>query len=222
MIPKTIHYFWDGPLPNYSYQHSWKIHCPDYEIKHWNCNNLPFDVDKYKNLKTIIDAKKYSILSDFVRHWALLMYGGFYLDCDVELFQSLDSLRGYKSFTCIEGEPIAGNSAVCGAEPGHFFQAIALDDFFEFDFKKLLAGEYSNIYPPEILVSPCLVTKIIKEYKQGKNLDHTDLSEIKHYSDGFVTLPKQYFYPYNWNETFTPDCIKPETIGIHWWKKSWA
>jgi hypothetical protein len=34
--------------------------------------------------------------------------------------------------------------------------------------------------------------------------------------------PKQYFYPYGWNEEFHEDCITQDTYCIHLWEKSWA
>jgi len=220
MIQKTIHYFWDGKESEYDYKQSWIKHCPDYIIKHWNIGSLP--IKKYPKLQILIDNKKYSMLSDFIRHYALFSYGGFYLDTDVELVKSLDSLRNIRSFTCIEGYPIAGNSAVCGAEKGHSFQKLALQKFFEFDFNEILSGNSPINKAPEIIVSPHMISSIIQEYK-GSELNDNDLNCIVTYPNksDFTTLPKQYFYPYNWNEQYSDNCIKDETIGIHWWKKSW-
>ncbi|MCG8753163.1 hypothetical protein G1K86_13265, partial [Tenacibaculum finnmarkense] len=37
-----------------------------------------------------------------------------------------------------------------------------------------------------------------------------------------LVLDKKYFYPFYINEKFTKECIKPETICIHWWEDSWG
>lgn len=43
MIPKKIHYIWlsNDPLPPLQKLciESWKRHCPDYEIVHWDMEN---------------------------------------------------------------------------------------------------------------------------------------------------------------------------------------
>lgn len=31
-----------------------------------------------------------------------------------------------------------------------------------------------------------------------------------------------YFYPYSYNEEYTPNCIGENTYSIHWWSKSWG
>ena len=40
-------------------------------------------------------------------------------------------------------------------------------------------------------------------------------------SSGLYTLPKEYFFPFNWTEKFTKNCITQNTRGIHWWKRGW-
>jgi len=64
---------------------------------------------------------------------------------------------------------------------------------------------------------------MLKDYvesKKGSALDDSDLYEVKKYG-GLTTLPKEYFYPYNWNEQYSPSVITDKTMGIHWWKHSW-
>lgn len=208
---KKIHYFLEGTQP-YDYRESWKVSCPDYEIIHWNADNMPYR--EYPFLHYIRDSKKWSVMSDFLRHWAVYEFGGFYLDTDVELIKSLDSLIDEISFLCIEGHPISGNSAVSGGHPGAYFQFLCLKEICSLDMPYFLKNTFA-----EIEISPKLVTRIIKQHK-GSDLDESDLNEIKDYGS-FKTLPKKYFYPFNWNENFEERCITPETIGIHWWKHSW-
>lgn len=210
-----IHYFLDGNIIN-PYLNNWKEKCPNYEIIHWHSGNLP--ISDYPFLSKIIEHKKWSILSDFIRHWAVYTFGGYYLDIDVELIKPLDSLHKYPSFVCIEGYPIAANAAVSGGKIGAWLQKKCLDRLCEINYDDLLSGKIDAI--PELYVSPQLVTNVIELYN-GRELDAGDLNEIKEYSR-FATLPKQYFYPFNYNEIYTAECIKPETIGVHWWHKSWG
>lgn len=210
-MPKIIHYFLEGQQP-YDYRESWKVCCPDYDIVHWHAGNMPYD--EYPFLHIIKDAKKWSVMSDFLRHWAVKEFGGFYLDTDVELIRPLDPLLDVSSFLCIEGHPVSGNAAVSGGTPGAYFQSIALGEICKLDMVYFL-----KTFLAEIEISPRLVSRIIKEHK-GSDLDESDLEQIKDYGN-FITLPKKYFYPYNWNERFEESCITEDTLGIHWWKHSW-
>lgn len=208
---KTIHYFLEGEQP-YDYRESWKVCCPDYNIVHWHAGNMPYE--EYPFLHHIRDSKKWSVMSDFLRHWAVNKFGGFYLDTDVELIRSLDPLLEESSFLCIEGHPISGNAAVSGGHIGAYFQGLCLQEICSLDMPYFLKNTFA-----EIEISPRLVTRIIVKHK-GFELDESDLNEVKDYKN-FKTLPKKYFYPYNWNERFEESCITEDTIGIHWWKHSW-
>jgi hypothetical protein len=212
---RNIHYFAEG-IEN-GFLDNWKSMCPNYGIILWNKANIP--VEKYPFLNLLIEHKKWSVISDFVRHWAVYEFGGIYMDIDVELIKPLDGLLEIESFTCIEGRPVFANSAVSGGHKGALLQKMCLDKFCQIDFEGLLSGRVKVDWAIEVYVSPCLVSEVVASVK-GKPLDDSDLFHMKHY-EGFVTLPKEYFYPYNWNEVFTDNCITENTIGIHRWHKSW-
>lgn len=104
MIPKKIHYCWFGgnPLPESVRQYiaSWKKFCPDYEIVEWNeCN---FNVECNAYVKEAYQAQKWAFVSDVARLYALTNYGGIYLDTDVEIIRSLDSLLQYPAVVGFE------------------------------------------------------------------------------------------------------------------------
>lgn len=204
-----IHYFLEGDT-GYSFFESWEKNASDF--KKWDSTNLPYD--KYPILNKYRDQKKWSILSDFVRRWAILEYGGIYLDWDVELLKPIDHFYSYESFVCIEGPPAFGNMAVSGGKAGNKHHKRFLEMYFD-----VIDGIRNYSVRMEVACSPWVVSDYLTELK-GSQLDNSDLEEMKQY-DGLVTLPKSYFYPYNWNETFTPECIKENTYGIHWWKKGW-
>lgn len=118
MIPKIIHYCWFGRNPKpqkvLEYIETWKKFCPNYEIKEWNEDN--FDVNMMPYTSEAYKMKKYAFVSDVCRMYALKMYGGIYLDTDVEMRKSFDSLLSLHSFLGKE-MPFKLSTAVIGAEP---------------------------------------------------------------------------------------------------------
>jgi mannosyltransferase OCH1-like enzyme len=207
-----IHYFLDGDV-GYDYRSSWMLHMPGVELVHWNCRNIP--LDEYPELIKFVDEKKYSVLSDFVRRWAVYKHGGIYLDFDVELVRPIDQLFELYSFVCIEGLPIYANAAVTGGVSGNKHHLAMLDDYLD-----VIRGNKGVSTSIEIEVGPKSATDYVTKIK-GEPLDQKDLINVNRY-DGLITLPKRYFYPFNWNESFSPDCVTQDTLGIHWWKKGWG
>ena len=104
MIPKTIHYCWFGgaPLPPLAKKclKSWRKYCPDYKIKRWDESN--FDINICRYVKEAYETKKYAFVTDFVRLWALVKFGGIYMDTDVEVLKSLDPILQYKAVSGFE------------------------------------------------------------------------------------------------------------------------
>lgn len=105
MIPKIIHYCWFGgnPLPPLVQKciKSWKKYCPDYEIVRWDESN--FDISGSPlYVKQAYDKKKWAFVSDYVRLWALVNYGGVYMDTDVEVIQPIDRFLRESAFSGFE------------------------------------------------------------------------------------------------------------------------
>ena len=73
MIPKIIHFVWLGggkyPPPVQDCIDSWKRILPDYTIKRWDETN--FDIDSVPWVKEAIQMRKWSLASDYIRHFAL-------------------------------------------------------------------------------------------------------------------------------------------------------
>lgn len=118
MIPKVIHYCWFGRGEKSQeilhYIETWKQCLPDYEINEWNESN--FDVNQYQYTKEAYAVKAYAFVSDVARLSILHKYGGIYLDTDVEVLKSFDSLLSNKSFLGFEADSQIG-SGIIGAEP---------------------------------------------------------------------------------------------------------
>lgn len=94
MIPKIIHYCWlsDDPIPQkfIKYMESWKKYLPDYEFISWDTTR--FDINSVPWVKQAFEAKKYAFAADYIRLYAIHKMGGIYLDMDVEVVKSFDSL----------------------------------------------------------------------------------------------------------------------------------
>ena len=105
MIPKIIHYCWlsNDPIPEdlQKCMESWKKYLPDYEFMLWNFDRFPKSQSKW--VSDAFDNKKYAFAADYIRIYALYLYGGFYLDMDVEVvkpfepFLNLNTMLGYEN-----------------------------------------------------------------------------------------------------------------------------
>lgn len=107
MIPKKIHYVWLGKgrqSPSViRCIDSWQRVMPEYEIRKWDENS--FDIDSVPWVKESIKAKKWSLASDYIRHYALYHEGGIYMDTDVLVYKPFDDFLENNFFSSIEYHP---------------------------------------------------------------------------------------------------------------------
>ncbi len=129
MIPKIIHYCWfgRGELPEKAQEciESWKKYLPDYELKLWNEDNV--DLDEADYIRDAYKHKHYSFVSDFVRMKVMALYGGIYLDVDMELKKSLDPFLNYA--VCLGTDDTGTIETVMMAEPGHPLMKAAFESY---------------------------------------------------------------------------------------------
>lgn len=203
MIPKVIHYCWfgRGEKPKLAQKciASWKKFCPDYEIIEWSEDN--FDVNRNGYTRMCYEQKKYAFLSDYARLLAVAEHGGVYLDTDVELLHSLDSLLSHPAYFGFEDAEHVNTGVGFGAEPGN---PAVLAMLAEYD--GLLSGSKG------VTGCPILNTSALKKLGLCLNGEKQDLGIA-------VVYPADYFNPYDdptgrLNQT-------ANTISIHWYAKSW-
>lgn len=209
-IPKVIHYFWFGNNPKPKIVKkciaSWKKVCPDYEIKEWNESN--FDVNICDYTREAYEAKMWGFVSDYARLWVIYRYGGFYLDTDVELIRSLDTLRQNKTFFASEdNEHISTGLGFGSIKETPVIKAMC-EDYEKMHFKRPDGTLRSDIPCPQIQ------TKTIKRVLKGFVMSNKVLK-----IDDIVFYPKEYFSPFD-NNSRTLKKTK-NTYGIHWYTALW-
>ena len=106
MIPKLIHYCWFGrgqmPAKALYCIDTWKKYLPDYQLKQWNEDT--FDLNSVLYAQQAHQARKFAFVTDYVRLYALFTEGGVYMDTDVEVLKSLDTLLSLPGFSGFESD----------------------------------------------------------------------------------------------------------------------
>lgn len=106
MIPKIIHYSWisgeEFPEKMKKCIESWKKYMPDYQFVNWNKEKWEEEGIDAVWLNEAYSQRKYAFCADFLRVYAVHKYGGFYLDCDVEVFKSFNELCKLKYYISLE------------------------------------------------------------------------------------------------------------------------
>lgn len=194
MIPKIIHLCWlsRDPYPPLIVKclESWRQKLPDYIIKLWDTDAI--DINSNIWLKQSFSIKKYAFAADYIRFYALYNYGGIYLDADVEVLKSFDTLLNHEYFL---GEEASGDieAAVMGAEKGLKWVKECLDYYNNRPFIKE-DGNY------DMRPLPLLINTKIQKY----NLS---------------VMPYYYFSPKDYN--IGKIDINEETYCIHHFDGKW-
>lgn len=206
MIPKIIHYCWFGgekPRRIERCIKRWKTILPDYKIIEWNQNN--FDINEFQYTSDAYRAKKFAFVSDVARAKALMEYGGIYLDTDVKVFKTFDSILKHRCvFGFEEGNYVA--TSFMAAESNHPVM------------KKLYDGyRLSSFYDAKGEIIPgtnvTKLTCILNEYGLRRDNSFQIL-------DKDITIyPQEYFSPYDYTNCIHR--ITNNTICEHLFYVSW-
>jgi len=205
VIPKRIFTTWisDKPMPAKfePMLATWRSIMPDYEIVVLGLDNISHN----PWIDAALAMGNNVLASNYARCQAVYEQGGFYFDVDVEAIQSFDELRHDECFVGSEEDKWLG-CAVFGAEKGHPFLAecMAYMDTFPLDHPQV-----------ENETGPRMFTELLRR----RGWQH-QLTKPTWFEDVRV-YPRTYFYPYLYTETFTPECIGPDTYAVHHWAHSW-
>lgn len=207
MIPPVIHYCWFGrkPLPLEARKciRSWKRVCPDYEIRCWNESN--FDVSMHSFMKSAYESKAWAFVSDYARLKIIYDNGGIYLDTDVELIKSVDTLRTYQCYLGIQQ-----HENLCATGLG--FGAVKSNVVI-----KLMLEQYDGL-----VYADRIKKEIACPYLNNRVLDKLGycFSEKPTEIDGTLILPSRYLDPIApGKDTRILQC--EDTYSIHHYSASW-
>lgn len=207
-IPKIIHYCWFGgkekPESVIKCIESWKKYCPDYKIKEWNESNLDVSSNLYS--KQAYDAKAWGFVPDYFRLWIIYNDGGIYLDTDVQIIRSFDSLLEEKGFCGFEDDEHINFGLGFGAEAGNNLIAEQMQVYEKLSF---INEDGSLNRTP----SPVYISAIMKRLGFKKNDGKIQCI------DGFVCYPPEYFCP----RSFQTGILKltKNSYSIHQFDASW-
>ena len=207
MIPKIIHYCWFGrnPKPKLAKKciKSWKKYCPGYEIIEWNEDNFDiFAAPLY--VRQAYEAKKWAFVTDYVRLWAMVKFGGVYMDTDVEVIKPLDPFLQHKAFSGFENDTQI-QTGIMACEKGFplFEEFLHFYDNASFIHLDGSINETTNVV---IMTDICL--------RHGLQQNGT-----YQLVEGLALYPKAYFCPIEYS---SGKLVKTNnTTTIHWFSGSW-
>lgn len=200
MIPKKIHFIWLGGKPKSKLTevciNSWKRNLPDYEIIEWNENNLNIEELCLNNrfLLECYKLKLWAFVSDYLRLWILYNQGGIYLDTDVEVLRSFDSLLNNSVFMGYEIDQFIGTATIGAAPKSQLIKRLL--DFYEKD-----------IWDVDFVNNP-----IIFKYLEEK--EPVIFNDCQIYT-------RDYFSPYSPGEVNEGTVEETTTYTIHWYTQNW-
>ena len=209
MIPKIIHYCWFGGKPlsedTKTCIDSWRRHCPGYEIREWNESN--FDVRENTYCREAYEAKKWAFVADYVRLWVVLHYGGMYMDTDVEVVRSMDSLLGHTVFMGFESDH-AVSLGTFGAEKHN---SVIRKFLSAYDTRQFCRPDGSLDMTTNLrIITPILV------HQYGLRLDGKE----QNLGGGIVVYPAEVFIAKDYQTGWV--LCDESTFAIHHYAASWV
>lgn len=207
MIPKVIHYCWFGRNQKTKAMldciESWKKYCPDYEIIEWNEDN--FDIECIPFVKEAYDAKKWAFITDYARLKIVYENGGIYLDTDVELIKSLDTLLPLEGFAGFQEDNYVATGLGFGAEKGNRLIYEMMVDYHDRHIEDS-NGNFMKI------ACPVFNTAVLERFGVIPN---GEMQMVM----GLTVFPKEYFSPKD-SQTYITK-ITENTYSIHHYDATW-
>jgi len=207
MIPKKIHYCWFGgkPLPESAEKciASWRRYCPDYEIVRHDESN--YDVNKNEYLRAAYKSGLWAFVTDYARLDIVCAEGGIYLDTDVELLKSLDTL--------LESDAYMGMEQVGRVNTGLGFGAVKNHPFIRKNKEYYEENGYKERDESGRKVTCVAVTTVLLE---AEGLERADEEQNV---GGVKIYPVEYFCPLKMGTSKLT--VTPNTYSIHHYDSSW-
>jgi len=213
MIPKIIHHVWPGADPFRKKFHTWRTSWmkkhPDWTFYFWRLDNLPDSISPA--VKAAANDPGFALCpkSDMIRFEIVRLFGGIYVDTDMECLRSFDPFLDHEFFSGYEDDERRICPSVFGAEPNHpilnHMAKTSVENAQRYGYELCNAQphKYTSVKP---------FTKIVRAYmEQQPEQDDSSLPEsIKVYD-------RNYFYPVYFNEKHR---LKEKAVGSyakhHW------
>ena len=229
MIPNTIHYCWfigeKYPPKIKECIRSWKRILPDYKIRLWDANSFDFQSIPY--MKKCFEMRKWAYVADYIRLYALYNEGGIYLDSDVLVLKSFDTLLDCNAFWGIDAmddqQYAFPEAAVFGSKKGNpvlkemmdYYHHLKESDVSKERFEELCNcwdSQNRSIYKTDgtlqLATAPVVMESVLKKYGyQQKNENQKLDNEMYIWAEPIIQ---------NHNKIDTP-----ETIAHHLNASSW-
>ncbi len=223
MIPKKIHYCWFGgktlPLLAQTCIKSWKKYCPDYELVRWDEDS--FDIHSAPlYVQQAYQVKKWAFVTDYVRLYAMVNYGGIYMDTDVEVIKPLDKFLDHRAFSGFEDEKNIPTGIMASEKDFALFKQLLnyYDDalFINDD------GSYNTKTNVETITEACLEKGLMQnntfQIIDGFALYSNDVFCPKSYVDGIIRQTDNTVCIHHFNGSWFSDESK-EIKKLRWQKE---
>lgn len=219
VIPRTIHQIWvGGPVPKHLQElmATWRELHPGWAYRLWTDTEVRGEEWAHWDLLEMADVYAGSSVgqfrADILRYEILNAYGGIYVDADFEAKRPLDELlEGITAFAAWEREPGEGpplhgwiNNAIMGAYRGHPWLRTILSRLRGHVVDMRATGTRR----PNLLTGPQYITPLTLGFV-GE--DNPDGQRVR-------IFPKDYFYPYLWNELGRGRDEFPDAYAVHHWE----
>lgn len=206
MIPKVIHYCWFGnkKMPDLAVKclESWKKNCPDYKIVKWSEEN--FDINICNYVREAYESEKYAFVSDYVRIYVLVHFGGIYMDTDVEVIKPIDRFLREKAFIGFESFTYV-STGIIGAEKGLPFFMEILERYHE----RYFIGLDGKL---DMTTNVAMITDLCYKYGLIRNNTKQNIA-------GLTLYPKDYFCPKDYITGIIDRTVN--TYTVHHFTGSW-
>ena len=231
-IPRHIHHIWLGsPLPAamQTWVSSFRLHHPNWQhTLHTSLDNFPHSSPSSSPVhahltRLMSQTTNYAEQSDILRLDLLLAYGGLYVDCDFDCFQSFDALHDSSLIGLYCGMSNTGtvelNNGLIGARPGHPLLHECIERMCA---RETNAGleQRTGVSAMDIIsrTGPGHFTRVVMEHVTAA---------VDGRADDVLLLPPTFFYPLaNTLRGLQMDeeralFRRPESLTMHHWACSW-
>jgi len=217
MIPKIIHHVWPGDDEFRPVFHEWRLswmrHHPDWTFYFWRIDNLPKEFNP--KALSIINNPLYSKTpkSDIIRFEIVRLFGGIYVDTDVECLKNFDCFLNHSFFTGWESDDSTrlelqklghrtSDPRICptlfGSEKNH--------DILK-DICNISVKNTEGLPPRKVNKRPDLITGVqpFTDYLKDRK------------DEGLKIYGREYFYPVGWWERHRLTENTPNAFSKHYW-----